>query len=834
MNRIPAKKYKKAITAKEYFKQGFAAYKKCDYNAAIEEFNKSIEINPSNSVAYVLRGLAKYALSDYTGAIENYSVALEINPSYADAYYNRGLAKEALCDYTGAIIDYNKAIKSNPCESRIYNNRGNTKQALSDYKGAIDDYSKAIKFNPNESDPYYNRGNAKKELSDYIGAIDDYSKALKINPSDVDAYYNRGLIKQDLSDYTGAIDDFSAVIDINFNYAAAYVLRGLVKFKLSDYKGAIDDYSNAIEIDRNDVVAYNNRGNAKKELFDYIGAIKDYSTILEINPDSAEAYNNRGYVKYCISNYTDAIDDYSKAIKINPNDADAYYNRGNAYSALGKIKNAITDWLSCLYLSIKQKENKWIHELLKYLGAYPENICYTFEQLELDISSYFHFQSTIHQIADFELLLQFYENTSKLKDRELLSAKALFYYYLGGNVLSFRIYDEELIDDSNPMSAQELYYYALIAQEIGYYEAEFILDNCIDQIRSKTDRTDKDYYYLGQLYLLDKDTVAANEEFEKSSAYPFSARMLKDSMEEEDLESCILSGEIDIDKGIEQFSDYFHYRECCSNEAESGNFWEAFTFKRSFNGEINTMERKEEAEEIIAELIGKYESDAENVLEDSDKDRKVNQLLRKIDNEEENNIFKQIIEQIDTKQLKPNEPLEDKIVTGITELEQKPQYYLYYIQYEYLRGNLTAKQAFYLTLFLRCLVKDQLSKDQLSDDVRPALSDSGITVLQVGFNLNNFTCIANSLLQTTILEEDSHKEIIQNTSGDKKVYIGFKESIWKIIWLDKDRLTEDDFNEKWQWFGWEKMALPVMSYQTTLDFSELEVESETSEIKSLI
>ena len=785
--------------AEEFFKQGFTAYKKGNYKTAIENFSKFTAINPNNALVHVFRGLAKQALSDYTGAIEDYSEALEINMEEHVAYYNRGLAKQALSDYTGAIKDYNKALKINPNESALYNNRGTAKQALCDYKGAIEDYNKAIRLNPNDADMYYNRGYAKSILSDDIGAIEDYSKAVKINSNDVDAYCNRGAIKQALSDYTGAIEDFSKIIEINLNYTQAYVLRGLAKYNLSDYMGAIEDYNYAIIVESNNVVAYSNRGKAKRALSDYTGAIEDFSKVLEIDPNNVVAYNNRGKIKRTLSDYTGAIEDYGKVIEINPNFVEAYCNRSVAYTDLGKINNTITDWLTCLHLCVKLKKIKWVYYLLKRLDAYPQNIRYAFEQLELHISSYFRFQSVTHKIADFELLLQFYENTSKLKDRELLSAKALLYYYLGGNIQSFLIYDEEL-DDDNPMSAQDLYYYALTAHEIAYSEAAVILSSCIYQLKEKTDRTKEECYYLGLLYLLSEDAVAANEEFEKSSTYPFSARMLKNGTEEDDLESCVLSGEIDIDKGVEQFSDYFHYRECCSRDAEYTDFWEAFTLKQSFNGEMNRIERKEEAKEIIAGLIGKYETDAENEFKCLNKDEKANQLFEKIHNEEANNIFKQIIEQVDTKQLSPNESLEDKIVSLIIGLEQKPQYYLYYIQYEYLRRNLMAKQAFYLTLFLRCRVNDKLSNDVLH-----VLSDFGIGILGLKFNLTNFICTANGLLSK--LKEENLKEIIQNTGRDKKAYIGFKESIWKIIRFDKARLTEDDFNEKWQWFAWEQLRI---------------------------
>ena len=63
-------------------------------------------------------------LKDYNGAIADYTKAIELNPNYANAYYNRGISKHNLKDYNGAISDYNKAIEIDPNYANAYYNRG--------------------------------------------------------------------------------------------------------------------------------------------------------------------------------------------------------------------------------------------------------------------------------------------------------------------------------------------------------------------------------------------------------------------------------------------------------------------------------------------------------------------------------------------------------------------------------------------------------------------------------------------------------------------------------------------------------------------------------------
>ncbi len=65
-------------------------------------------------------------LNDYEGAISDYDKAIEINPEYAIAYFNCGVSKFYLEDFNGAISDYTKSIENNVNDAEGYLNRGLT------------------------------------------------------------------------------------------------------------------------------------------------------------------------------------------------------------------------------------------------------------------------------------------------------------------------------------------------------------------------------------------------------------------------------------------------------------------------------------------------------------------------------------------------------------------------------------------------------------------------------------------------------------------------------------------------------------------------------------
>lgn len=57
------------------------------------------------------RGIEKLELGNYNGAIVDFSKAIEIDPNDAVTYDYRGVAKVKRGDFSRSIIDYNKSIE---------------------------------------------------------------------------------------------------------------------------------------------------------------------------------------------------------------------------------------------------------------------------------------------------------------------------------------------------------------------------------------------------------------------------------------------------------------------------------------------------------------------------------------------------------------------------------------------------------------------------------------------------------------------------------------------------------------------------------------------------
>ncbi|MGO9173721.1 MAG: tetratricopeptide repeat protein [Rhodomicrobium sp.] len=89
---------------------GNAYYEKQDYDHAIADFTKAIDLAPDYA-AYNNRGNAYYVRKDYDNAIADYTKAIDLAPNDAVAYHNRGNAYKAIGITSQSAADLDQARK---------------------------------------------------------------------------------------------------------------------------------------------------------------------------------------------------------------------------------------------------------------------------------------------------------------------------------------------------------------------------------------------------------------------------------------------------------------------------------------------------------------------------------------------------------------------------------------------------------------------------------------------------------------------------------------------------------------------------------------------------
>ncbi len=93
-----------------YFEGNKQLYRK-NYDAAIEAYNKAIEMDENADYAYFNRGNAKFEQKQYKSARLDYNKTILMNDEYAEAYFGRGRCKIFMGDIEGGCKDLKIAKK---------------------------------------------------------------------------------------------------------------------------------------------------------------------------------------------------------------------------------------------------------------------------------------------------------------------------------------------------------------------------------------------------------------------------------------------------------------------------------------------------------------------------------------------------------------------------------------------------------------------------------------------------------------------------------------------------------------------------------------------------
>jgi len=167
-------------------------------------------ILPSGNEAYLIllnKGMVCLHQGNYDQAIAEFNKAIELNSRLPHAYNNRGIAYWRKGNYDQALADFTKSIEISPNNATSYVGRGSVYGDKGNYDQAISDFNKAIDLDPNIADTYYNRGSIYHDKGDYTKAISDYSKAIEIKPIWPQLYHNRAIAYYYTQEYEKAWAD---------------------------------------------------------------------------------------------------------------------------------------------------------------------------------------------------------------------------------------------------------------------------------------------------------------------------------------------------------------------------------------------------------------------------------------------------------------------------------------------------------------------------------------------------------------------------------------------------------------------------------------------------
>lgn len=132
------------LSAEEYFQRGYALSKSNDFEGAIVNWEKTLEISPDfGSFVHNNLGYCYHIMGDPQMAIKCYTKGIELNPIEGETYFDRGNVYFDIGEWQKAIKDYNVALFRKTNFAAAYSNRGEAYFMWGNYKQAVEDFKQA-------------------------------------------------------------------------------------------------------------------------------------------------------------------------------------------------------------------------------------------------------------------------------------------------------------------------------------------------------------------------------------------------------------------------------------------------------------------------------------------------------------------------------------------------------------------------------------------------------------------------------------------------------------------------------------------------------------------
>ncbi|XP_022759056.1 hsp70-Hsp90 organizing protein 3-like [Durio zibethinus] len=244
-------KKEKALKEKE---AGNAAYKRKDFETAIQHYTKAMELDDED-ISYITNRAAVYLeMGKYEDCIKDCDKAVErcreLRSDFkmiAKALTRKGtaLVKMAKCskDYDPAIETFQKALTEhrNP----------DTLKKLNDAEKAKKELEQQEYFDPKIANDEREKGNECFKQQKYPEAVKHYTESLRRNPKDPKAYSNRAACYTKLGALPEGLKDAEKCIELDPTFSKGYTRKGAVQFFMKEYDKALETYKEGLKHDPN-------------------------------------------------------------------------------------------------------------------------------------------------------------------------------------------------------------------------------------------------------------------------------------------------------------------------------------------------------------------------------------------------------------------------------------------------------------------------------------------------------------------------------------------------------------------------------------------------------
>lgn len=234
--------------AKKEKEAGNAAYKKKDFENALEHYNKALEHDPTDITFYNNIAAVYFEQKEFRKSISECEKGIEVGREnradyklIAKAFARIGNSYKKLGEYKSAKTFYEKSLSEHRTPE--------VKTMLSDVEKIIKEEERKAFIDPEKAEEEKEKGNEFFKKGDFSNAIKHYTEAINRNPDDPKLYSNRAACYTKLAAFDLGLKDCDMCTKLDEKFIKGWIRKGKILQGMQQPSKALAAYQKALEID---------------------------------------------------------------------------------------------------------------------------------------------------------------------------------------------------------------------------------------------------------------------------------------------------------------------------------------------------------------------------------------------------------------------------------------------------------------------------------------------------------------------------------------------------------------------------------------------------------
>lgn len=325
-----------------YYDRGMAYKAMGELTLAFADFDRGILFNTSSRTCYLERGLIYLQQQNYEDAIYDFNKHIEINGEDDATLEHKILALLAIEDYAKALPILDQLLTRSPENVTYLTQRATCNLVLGQLKKAYIDLKKLNALGDVSYEHLKIETLLFLQIRDFQNAIMNAKRNVQFSGSNPDSYHLLSTVYFENQQFDSAIIAINNAIAIIPKVAYFYD-RACYFAENNQLDSALADFNETIRLDAQHIGAYNNRTfyiwfPQKK----FENAVEDLTKIIDIDTMNAFAYSNRSYAYYSLNQIERGFLDAFKSFDLEPRNPYLYKNFALLYSSIGEDTEAIS------------------------------------------------------------------------------------------------------------------------------------------------------------------------------------------------------------------------------------------------------------------------------------------------------------------------------------------------------------------------------------------------------------------------------------------------------------------------------------------------------------